>query len=95
MSFYQEGASSSTFSNLSRLSKKDTSNEKMKISGTEEEQSDRSEGDWTEREGSFHMSASGWSFPARAETRGLPLARSSPFSTQGGVHIFLLRAHRN
>ncbi|KOX67659.1 hypothetical protein WN51_08756 [Melipona quadrifasciata] len=36
--------------------------------------------DWTERGGPFHVSASGWSLPARAETRGLclPLALLAP-----------------
>lgn len=42
----------------------------------------KSEGvlDWTERGGPFRVSASGWSLPARAETRGLrlPLALLAP-----------------
>lgn len=51
--------------------------------------------DWTKREGPFQMSASGWSLPARAETRGprLPLALLSPSLRWG--EYFLLRAHRN
>ena len=82
MSLYREADLAFSNPSVSRDARDSLRRKKREIGIIQGRTKPKSEGvfDWTERGGPFRVAASGWSLPARAETRGLrlPLALLAP-----------------